>query len=558
MSARRTRSISLPAMLLLGLALSTTLPASAQPATAPVATTTAAPEPRFDILEFIVEGDTALGAVAIERAVYPFLGPQRTAADAEGARRALEKTYQDAGFLSVNVVLPEQRVDNAEGALRLQVVEAAVDRLRVTGARYTLPSEVRSALPNLAPGTVPHFGEMQDELAALSRSSADRSFTPLITAGTEPGRMNVEMQVQERSPLHASIELNNRQSPNTRAGRLEANLRYDNLFQRGHSIGLDWFYSPRKPEEADIRSLNYHFPLGGPGDRMYLMLTHSDSNTPTPLGGATVSRGETWRLRWRDALQAPEGISHALSWGLTLRDLQDRNQGVAGFAGTDAPALRYPTFQIAYDLDLTDTTPGATAGRQTSLQTQLGFSLPGLSRGSVDCYGTVMDQFACKRAGATPAFQVLGLTLAHREPLGRWTLDARLQAQLADAPLVSAEQVVYGGMDSVRGYYEGEFAGDLGAALRLELSTPPWQPTDNLQLRAQGFYDRAVLRRLEPLPTEVARTSIASTGIGLVLDARSGLRASLHWARILPTQGSANASASGRRHRVEFALRQSF
>lgn len=525
----------------------------AQTAAAAAVTPSAADEPRFDILEFLVEGDTVLGSATIERAIYPFMGLRRNAADAESARKALEKAYQDAGFLSVNVVLPPQRVDQSDGELRLLVVQSPVEKLRITGAQYTLPSRVRQALPSLAPGTVPNFNEMQDELAQLARTSGDREITPIIAAGDQPGSMNVELKVQDSLPLHASVEINNKQSQNTRAGRLEAGISYDNLFQRGHSAGLNWFYSPTRPADANILSLSYHLPLGTGGDRLYLTYVHSDSNTPTPLGGATVSRGDTWRLRWRDELPGLEGLSHALTWGMTLRDLRDGNVGVAGFTTPSSP-LRYPSFNASYELDLSDSTQGDSAGRSSRLQADLTVSLPSLSGRMVDCFGTQRDQFDCKRSGARPDFQVLGLALSHREPLGRWFMTARLQAQITDSPLVPAEQVVYGGQDSVRGYYEGEQAGDLGAAMRLELNSPAWQLADKVAVRALGFYDRAVVRRLEPLPSEVASSKLASAGFGLRLESVAGLQASLVWARTI----AGAASLDGRRQRWEFALRQAF
>jgi len=528
------------------------LTAFAQTAPAPAQQQQSADTLRFDIFEFVVQGDTVLGANAIERAVYPFLGPQRSLAHAEGARKALEKAYRDAGFLSVNVVLPEQSVGQGGGELRLLVMPSSVDRLRVTGAQYTLPSRLREALPSLAAGRVPNFNEMQEELAQLARASADREITPIIAVGDRPDAMQVELQLQDRAPLHASVELNNKRSPNTRAGRLEAGVEYNDLFQRGHSIGLNWTVSPSRPDEANIQTLNYNLPLGGPGDRLYLAYVHSDTNTPTPLGGATVSRGSTWRLRWRDELRGLEGLSHALTWGVTLRDLRDANINVGGIS-TASPALRYPTFQAGYELDLSGGGEGATARRATRLQADLTLGLASLGRRTVDCFGKPLDQFECKRSAAEPSFQTLGLTLSHREPFGRWTLDARLQAQLADAPLVSAEQVVYGGMDTVRGYDEGEQAGDLGAALRMEITTPSWQPLDAiLSLRAQGFYDAAVLRRLQPLPAEVGRTSLSSAGLGVLLQSSVGLQGSVHWVRLRPVAGST------RRQRWEFALRQVF
>ena len=532
-----------------------------------------ASELRFDIFEFVVEGDTLLGSAAIERAVYEFLGPRRGVADAEGARKALETAYQDAGFLSVSVVLPPQRVAEAGGEVRLMVVQAPVDTLRISGAQYTLPSVVKEALPSLAPGHVPNFNEMQQELAQFSRISADREITPILGAGEQPGTINVELKVQDTLPLHGSVEVNSKQSQNTRAGRLEAGVDYANLFQRGHDLGLSWFYSPARPTEANIQSLNYNLPLGGPGDRLYVVLVNSNSNTPTPLGGATVSRGQTFRLRWRDELPARAGLSHGLTWGATWRHLSDRNDDVAGVS-TETPSLRYTTFSLAYDLQL----QGSVNGRNSSLQAELTVSPPGLNRRDIDCGDSgVIDQFACKRyigvnsagqrLGASAGFQVLGLSLAHREPLGHWALSGRLQAQITDTPLVPAEQVVYGGFDSVRGYYEGEQAGDLGAALRIQVDTPSWALSQRTALGGVLTWDNARLRRLYALPSEVANIHMGSLGLGLRLSTGLGMQATLNWARVLVDTGRLDSlgvqqpvsgNAAGRDQRWDFSLRLSF
>ena len=499
--------------------------------------------PRFDILEFVVEGDTLLGAPAIELAVYPFLGPARTAADAEGARRALQQAYEAAGFLSVSVALPPQRIEQGTGEVRLQVLQGVVERFKVTGAQHFLPSTIRQGVPSLAPGSVPQFAEVQQELGELAALAPDRRITPLLAAGSGPGMLDVELKVEDSRPLHGAVELNSKQSQNTERGRLEAAVSYDNLFQRQHSIAANWFVSPSEPSQANIVSLLYSAPLGGSGDRLSLAFTYSDSDTPTPLGGLTVSSGNTWRLRWRDQLDAPGSLSHALSWGLTLRNLQDNNVDVGGFS-VESPSLRYPTFNVDYELSISGSKPG----REARFGANLGLSLPMFSARTVDCFGTPKDQFACKRDGASSRFQVLGLSAEFREPLGRsgngWLALLRLQGQYTDTPLVSSEQVVYGGIDSVRGYYEGEQPGDTGAALRAELWTPRWQPTAATSLRALGFVDQATLHKVSTLPGETANVRLGSVGFGLRLDGGFGLSANLDWARVLRDTSLLNSSGT--------------
>ncbi|OYU73614.1 MAG: hypothetical protein CFE45_36845, partial [Burkholderiales bacterium PBB5] len=67
--------------------------------------------PAFDVLEFEVEGNSVLPVAVVEAAVLPHLGPQRGMAAVEAARAALDQAYQKAGYLSVVVDIPEQRVD---------------------------------------------------------------------------------------------------------------------------------------------------------------------------------------------------------------------------------------------------------------------------------------------------------------------------------------------------------------------------------------------------------------------------------------------------------------
>jgi hemolysin activation/secretion protein len=519
--------------------------------------------PRFDILEFVVHGNSVLAAEAIERAVYPFLGPQRSADDVEAARRALERAYQEAGYLSVTVDIPRQRVAEAGGEVRLQVVEAPVARLRITGARYFLPSLVAAQVPSLAPGSVPNFSDMQAELSELARQSRDREITPVIAGGELPGTMAVELKVQDRLPLAGFVEANSKQAPNTVRGRLEASLSYDNLFQAGHSAGAYWYYSPRRPGEANILSLSYRLPWGGdPADQLALAFTRSASDIPTALGGTTVTRGSTFGLRWRDALRPAGPFTHALTWSATYRDTRDRNRGVAGFA-TDAPPLRYPVFGAGYEL----TRAGETAGRSSTLSAAVNFGLAALGRREVDCAGRRVDQFECKRAGAQPGFQVVNLGASHREPLpARWSFFLRGQAQFSSGPLVPAEQFTAGGVDSVRGYFDGEQTADFALALRAEVDTPRLLELAGGGLVAQLFYDRAALLRKEPLPGEIGRLQMGSFGIGLRLDTPGGLELRADWAQVLydtrrPAAGGFEAvtgNAAGRDSRFELSVRQSF
>ncbi|MEO5573643.1 MAG: POTRA domain-containing protein [Gammaproteobacteria bacterium] len=165
-------------------------------------TVAAEAENRFDVMEFQVEGNSVLPAVTIEKAVYPFLGESKNIDDVEKARSTLEKSYHDAGYLTVLVDIPEQKVDS--GIVRLSIIEGSIDRLHVSGSRYFSLGYIKSRVPSLAEGGVPNFPKMQKELAALNRNP-DRHITPVLKAGRTPGTVEAGLKVEDELPLHASV-----------------------------------------------------------------------------------------------------------------------------------------------------------------------------------------------------------------------------------------------------------------------------------------------------------------------------------------------------------------
>ena len=60
------------------------------------------------IAEYRVQGAHSVPKIEIEEAIYPYLGPARTEADVENARKALEKLYRDKGMQAVDVQVPQQ------------------------------------------------------------------------------------------------------------------------------------------------------------------------------------------------------------------------------------------------------------------------------------------------------------------------------------------------------------------------------------------------------------------------------------------------------------------
>jgi hemolysin activation/secretion protein len=501
----------------------------------------------FDVLEFQIDGNSVLSDGLVEEAVYPFLGPGKSFADMESARAALEKIYQDSGYLTVSVTIPEQRV--ADGVVRLQVIEGSVEKLKISGNRYFARSEMREEVPELAVGEIPHFPTVQDQLGTLN-GTPDRRVTPLLRPGRMPGKLEVELAVEDDLPLHGSLEINNRQSPNTVPQRLEAGLHYDNLFQRQHSLGLNFVTSPQDTRQVKMLSASYTLPLGAGRSLSFSGLT-SDSNVAAAADSAVIGKGSTYGAHL--ALPLP-GLTdaptffHSLALGFDAKNFKE-TQNLFGADQKISP-VRYTPFTAQY-----------TAGSLSEAGDLLGnlsftAGLRGNSQRLVDCQGVTMDQFACRRAGAQANFSYFRGDLTYTRRFVGWEFLVRGDFQATGMPLISNEQFLAGGVDSVRGYLEGEVAGDQGWRLRTEMKTPSLFDATQASVRLAAFLDAAGLRVQDPLAGQVGSFSLAGSGLGLRVKAAKNYELSVDLARAL--KAGAQGQTTAGENRIHARLSASF
>ena len=62
---------------------------------------------------------------------------------------------------------------------------------------------------------------------------------PVLPSTPEPGTVDIDLQVNDELPLSGTLELNNQHASGTARERLQAGLRYANLFQLGHALSLN-------------------------------------------------------------------------------------------------------------------------------------------------------------------------------------------------------------------------------------------------------------------------------------------------------------------------------
>ncbi len=471
----------------------------------------------FDIQGFIVEGNTLLpdqpldddpesplkGIPTIQSELEGFIGANKTVDDIEKARASLEETYHKQGYPTVLVNIPEQTLEN--DMVRLEIIESTIRRVRITGNEYFTMENILTDMPTLRQGEVLNLPHLQEELMMVNRN-ADMRVEPVLTPGKDFGTVDVELKVKDSSPLHGSLELNNRNSSDTTELRLNGVIRYDNLWQEEHSVSGQFQTSPLDTDEVQVISASYVLPTPWHDDhRLAFFSVWSDSNTAFGEGFQMIGSGFILGARYVMPLQPLDDFSHNISAGLDYKDFDE----TASFFDDD---LKTPITYLPFNL----TYSGVFSAESSSTQFSVGLN--------TSFRDMVSDQreFEVKRyhANANYIYFTAGVEHEHKLP---WDMHAfiKVNGQLADQPLISNEQFSTGGMESVRGYKESSSAGDNAIHSTVELRGPDLGRTlptlDAVTFSALPFifYDIAFLSVIDPLPDQEGNLTIQGAGLGL-------------------------------------------
>lgn len=455
-------------------------------------------EQTFTIKRFLIEGSTLFSEQELQRQVMPFTGRHKTAADVEGARDALERFFHDQGYPTVMVNIPEQAVQNK--VLRLDVIENRVGNVVVQGNRWFSTDKIMRELPSIAPGQVINLPALQRETNRINRNP-DFKLIPEMQPGKTPETVDLALKVTDQIPLHGSLELNNRSSWDTTPLRLNAGLRYDNLWQRDHSLSIQYQVSPQELSDVEVFSGTYSLPAPwDPDDKVVVYGVRSNTDTTSVAGFNNLGKGIIVGTRVIMPLAPLGAFNHTGSLGFDYKDFEETS-GLLGSGGEKSP-ISYLPFSAAYSASLPD------AGGVTSFNAALNLSFR----------GAVADpaQFEEKRFRTRGNYLSLTASLERNQRLpAGFSLLARLDGQITDQPLIANEQYSAGGAESVRGFHESEVSGDNALHGVFELAGPDLIDKGGWRITPYAFYDGAGLWVKSPLEGQEPLVGLQGTGCGL-------------------------------------------
>jgi hemolysin activation/secretion protein len=408
--------------------------AAAKPAPTP-----AAPGPSFLLRRLVTTPSAILTPAQIDSVTRQYRNRRVTLADLQHAVAQINALYARQGIITARAVLPPQRV--VGGVVRIQLIEARLDRVAVVGAHDTAPAFYLNRV-HARPGQLLLLNPLRRDLI-LMNSGADVQVRALLAPGRAFGTTDLVLQVQE-PPRYALLPS------------------FDNIGRA--SIGLQ-----RLGLTADDTSLF--------GDRDALSLNASwatgtfsqtaSYNIPLTRGGAALNLGEAFS-------------------GIRVRSGQLRTLGVTGNSVEMTMGISQPlavrqgfvlTGSSSFDLIRSATrSSGFPVSRQIVQAGDFGANLQWFD-GQGAWIASDRLTFGTVNQTGMHVFGLDALSLVRQERMGGGTMGiVRLSGQApffhppAGLPLV--EQLQLGGIASVRGYPEGWQIGNAGYALTTEFDAP--------------------------------------------------------------------------------------
>ncbi len=504
----------------------TPVPAPAPAPAVAVAPAPAAPaEPRFNIDKFTVHGATLVTAEGLQLILAPYIGKDKNFGDVQKALEALEKSYTNKGYSAVQVILPEQQID--QGEVEFNIIEAKVGKVVVEGNKYFDEANIRASVPQVREGQAPNIFQISDNLRVANENPAKQT-TVLLRSSTEEGQVDAVVRVADERPNKLSLTLDNTGTQQTGTFRLGLGYQNANMFNRDHVLSAQYVTAPNDDDKADRLGLypskhvlvvggQYRIPLYKQGDSLDLSAGYSNVNSGVVANLFTISgSGTVFGARYNHNLQKFGELEHKLSYSLDWRGYSStvKQIGVPGF-GLVPDVTVHPiglTYAGAYRKSESETTFSVSVSQ----------NLPGGNDAGTGAFqGDALTSPARPpaRAGANPRYFVTRWGFNHNRALPRdYQFRIGMSGQLTRDMLIPGEQFGIGGADSVRGYLEREIINDNGYRGTVELYSPDFGgilPFSGARLRALTFYDWGGVRRIRPDVLEAHGQHVSSVGLGL-------------------------------------------
>ncbi len=431
--------------------------------------------------------------------------------------------YRRADLPIVNVVTPEQDVSN--GVVQIIVVVGRLGQTLVEGNRF-FPADIYLHGISVRPGDTIYGSELLDNLRQLNRNPF-RRVDAIYTPGRGYGTTDVVLRPYEYRPftLYAGIE----NTGNETLG--EERLFFGGMV--GNVLGMDEVFGYQLttiPEFDDLFAhvVTFQKPVGRRGE-IQLLGAHVKSDAQTNVD--TRQSGESNHLAGYYLTQLPRWhpeVAHDARIGFEFKQ-SDNNLEFGGLTVIDT-TTEVAQFVLGYSAEKW------WSWGHTRFNGDLYLAPGGLTSHNKDAV------FREIRADASADYVYGRIGLEHRKDLPRdFRFEGKVVAQFSNENLLASEQLLFGGVSSIRGFGTNLGRADEGVIGRFALFSPgvsvlgpglqpvpagfergskktePAVRTVRDELRLFGFYDHGWGRDVHKLVGQ-EDVEMSGAGVGLRYD----------------------------------------
>jgi hemolysin activation/secretion protein len=184
-----------------------------------------------------VIGSTVFSDAEIAEVTAPFKNRMLITEDLERLRLALTLLYVNKGYLTSGAIIPDQ--DVASGVITVQIIEGKLTRIDIEGNRWFRSSYLSDRI-SLGSRTPVTLDPLQEQLQLLQQDRRIERMNAELRPGDQRGDSVLNVRVKDRNPFHASMEVNNYQTPLVGEIRGIGTLVDDNLTGHGDPLSLSY------------------------------------------------------------------------------------------------------------------------------------------------------------------------------------------------------------------------------------------------------------------------------------------------------------------------------
>lgn len=448
---------------------------------------------------FVFSGNSVISTAELGSMVKAYEGKNLTFSDIQKVADLITDEYRRRNHITAKAYLPEQKVQN--NLITIAVQEGKVGTVKVQGNHPYYSTEFIEK----------HFAPVQRD-SSFDQNTLERALlvlndypklkvTAVLVPGAEPGTSDIVVTADNSLPVSLTLDYNNFGSKYVSGrSRFGVTLDVGNLIKEGSLLSIKGQTGERVDEFWYGRAY-YSIPLNTLGTRLAAYYSYGNINVGQEFEVLDI-----------------HGKSR--NFGITLSHpfIKKRIETLTGEFGFDYKDSRLYTIadtmlnhdkisalKLGVNYDRTDTNGRTFASLY--LTQGLGHALGGMES----------DDPMASRAGADNSFtkvNINGIRLQKLSP--SFYLVAKGSAQWASDSLVVSEQYYIGGQDSVRGFVQGERAGDSGYSLTGELRISPLNDKEMFQVIV--FADNGTVYIKHPVVGFEKHYSMTGVGGGIRLN----------------------------------------